>query len=793
MDKRNRGSSQLGSEDDAYTTPGPPDISSYSYSNPSNNSHKSQYRPHDAGTIGGSDIDIDEDDSDYSSSMKVDRPSSSLLRRSVLASKNNADIAADTDSFSSIDEHLSTTSSNRINDSNGSIDSIGSIGSKKKALHAESMARNSSSTRFLSFTKKAVRLVGDIAFGPVDDDTYADERRLNLLRARKTELLTQKRKQQLEELRKQFYEFGKEKYLENLRFFLRYMDDSESNDPLNYAVTRKDMWLLWYKKYLLTLKHKIQLYEILIGQKKELKRVSVQSVTDVEKSSNATITDLPPLPSIASIQKNMFQDRRVVLALLWYLQILKKLLHQSHILKDIFRRMQDVNESADPSSSQEMPEICILTSNKLGSSVGKATKDLMKNSIAGSNLEFIDGWNLRHETEDVHINLVTVADTFRKLTDLKNKGYLKPEVLARNLQFKDAPLHKDFYEYQLEDREKRFMENYSSFTTPRVTQIPLADSSQSCIICEDMTSCVDDNDSLLDTLSEFGRVLKHNGSLYLQLWDIDPCSEVQIEQRESRICNSNEYIRYRIWQKLAEYSESHHLALTDITKRIIPALKKAGFKKVHSTLVGYPMLSTLREVDHKVSKREESREESREDAKLETREDSTKRQKGQTSEHFDTHKRERIGSQSTTGTLHSSASEDTRIDSFFEVLSSFTEFLKSVKALRLHGLQSELTVCEQIEILRKKQAEEGEDRSRSLEINRLLESMNQIDKSRLELTKLFIDYKLNGTDSEIVKTLILNGTTFGDSAYISSHDGTINGETRYEGLGYIMLVVAEKA
>ncbi|VEU21618.1 DEKNAAC102712 [Brettanomyces naardenensis] len=660
------------------------------------------------------------------------------------------------------------------------------------ATPSASMSRTNSSVKFLNFTRKAARIAGDIAFGTsVYTNSYADERKIETLKARRQEKLTEDRSQQVEELRKKLVEAGKEKYLDNLRFFLKYMDDSEFNDPLAYAITRRDMWLLWYRKYLLKLKERIALYESLVSERRLLlsKKAS-------PKQSQRLSSSLPPLPSVAIVRKGMFQDRRVLLSLLWYLQIFKKLVHQPAILKGIFKNMANVADAEeDPSSVQTTPEVCILTTNKLGTSgeaVAMAAPYLPENSIAAANIEFIDGWHLRHETEHTHVNVVTVADKLQTLTDIQGKGYLTPEVELENPQFNSAPLDNDFYQYQLGEREKEFMRNYSSFTTTGVSQIPLRDSSQSCIVAEDLTSCVDDPDSLAETLEEFARVLKPDGSIYLQLWDIDPCSQVPQQQAESRIRNSYEFVRYRMWQKISAYSEKRSLALPDITRRIVPALRRAGFKHVRTTFVGYPLLSTTSvELDTSIT-------ESLDDNPAATEADGeidansfTEPGAPDSAPVIGSVSQERIESQSSASTIRSSVkgSKDARINSFFEVLSSFTEFLTAVKALRLHELSSDLAICENIAGLRKK-AEEGIDTE--AEIDTLLRSMKEVNREQLNMVKLFVDYKLNGVEAPLVKTEILQGTKYGERAYLCSHEETIDGESRYEGLGYMMVVVAER-
>lgn len=673
-------------------------------------------------------------------------------------------------------------------------------------LSATRMARGNSSHKILTFTRRAARIVGDIAFGPTGEEPSKKNAT--------AESPGKKNALKVAELRRCLRESGEQKYLQNLRFFMKYMDDSEVNDPLTYAMTRRDMWLLWYRKYLWKLWGRIKVYEGVrerIGSAGSAESAG-HSHADNPRAGNSHAGDsraradsagfsdqfLSTLPSPEAIVGRFFQDRRIVLSLLWYLQIYTKMVRQDEILRDLVAR-------------SHKPHICVVTTNKMDTfktrMCAQSIARILENSIIEVNLEFIDGWYVRHLTHNTQVNVVAVADRMRTLTDQNGYGQLAPALAPANPQFAQPSLSRQFFEYELGNRERSFLADYSSFTSPSAARIPLASASQTCVVVDDMSALLDSadehsagegsagsGDSLAPIIAEFKRVLKPDGTVYLQLWDIDPDSQHDAAHRKNaQDMGINEYVRYSIWRRMARYCRAKRIALPDPTAHIVGALERAGFCDVKAAFVGYPMISSSsqkyagvdRSTKVKVPEAQMSYDVSATDLASVTGSTPESRKSSQVGAGS-----AGAGSAGTSASVGSDAKgmRDARLDAFFEFLASFTEFLKAVRVLDMHALTAELQRCDEIERLQAALAQKADARKQK-ELEKEISQLPALDPERLELAKLFIDYKFYGSNGERVKSQILTGN---ESAQTPGKNDMDESGRRYEGLGYFMIVTAHR-
>ncbi len=711
---------------------------------------------------------------------------------------------------------------------------IGMSRASSITVASSAMKKTKSMSRFKSFTRRAARIAEDIAFGTSVYSTVSNQNFKNVdLPARGKLSGYEKRQMQMAEFRKNLQDAQLRIYFETLRFFLKYMDESNENDPLNYALTRKNMWLLWYQKLVARLGVAIDLYEqqqrekdrlasdVLHGKKVpglERQRSGFKNVVKVKKLHSGE-GEKSTLQSAETVAQSMFQDRRVVLSLLWYLQLFSKLLKQAEVFKDQLPAEADQNE------------VCIVSTSKMNAFKKRALTESELRALEKAvyeTLEFVDGWNIRHSVPGAHTNVVTAASRFLTLTDIKGKGYLDEPVLMQNPQFDTQVLSKYYYTNHIGGREKEFLKDYSSFTTPSISHIPLRSSSQSLLICDDVAALACDADGLTQMITEFKRVLKPQGKLYLQLWDIDPDTQKRANQKDTTH-SVGEFVWHSLWHSIADYASKNGTAVTDLTKKIVPMLQAIGFSDVRTAFIAYPMLTSLNSAASDINSTRMSQTSSTIGDLSSMRNDNSIL--GSTA--VQTTSNANVATQATQASQETQASNpvrsapaanpapvpppassfpslaeksrlhgpstssrtgrDPRLDSFFEMMTSFTEFLKIQKVLNLANLTKDLSECEEIDALKKDVAEHGDPTGiKQQEINTRIVTMKPLDTDRINLAKLFVDYKVNGFNGSIVGSRILEGSPYANPKYLSTHRGTIEDDVLYEGLGYMMVVTAAK-
>lgn len=710
---------------------------------------------------------------------------------------------------------------------------IGMSRGSSMTVASSAMKKTKSVSRFKSFTRRAARIAEDIAFGTTVYSTVSNQNFKNVdLPARAKLSGYEKRQMQMAEFRKNLQDAQLRIYFETLRFFLKYMDDSNADDPLNYALTRKNMWLLWYQKLVARLGGAIELYEqqqrekdglasdVLHGKKVpglERQRSGFKNVVKVKKlHSSAGERGKTGMPSAETVAQSMFQDRRVVLSLLWYLQLSGKLLKQAEVFKDQLPAEADQNE------------VCIVSTSKMNAFKKRALTESELRALekaVSETLEFVDGWNIRHSVPGAHINVITAASRFLTLTDMEGKGYLDEPVLKQNPQFGTQVISKYYYTNHIGGREKEFLKDYSSFTTPSISHIPLRSSSQSLLICEDVEALVCDAGGLTQMITEFKRVLKPQGKLYLQLWDIDPDTQRRANQKDTTH-SVGEFVWHSLWHSIADYASKNGTAVTDLTKKIVPMLQAIGFSDVRTAFIAYPMLTSLNSAASDINSTRMSQTSSTIGDLSSMRNDnsilgstavqtaSATTQAARASQATQASNPVRsvpvanpapvpppassLPSPAEKGRLHgpstsSRTGRDPRLDSFFEMMTSFTEFLKIQKVLNLATLTKDLSECEEIDALKKDVGEHGDPTGiKQQEINTRIMTMKPLDTDRINLAKLFVDYKVNGFNGNVVGSKILEGSPYANPKYLSTHRGTIEDDVLYEGLGYMMVVTAVK-
>ncbi|ODV85098.1 hypothetical protein CANARDRAFT_222671 [[Candida] arabinofermentans NRRL YB-2248] len=613
------------------------------------------------------------------------------------------------------------------------------------------MSKSQSSHSIFKLTRKVTKFANDLALGSTSmyGDEVEDKKFLEFKQKKQRER-EEKREKEVEHLRKEASEKGIEAYLDHFRFFLKHMDDSDINDPINYALSRRDLWLSWYKRFLTGLRAEIADYENLIKEKERLDRQSIHSASsykhiksEADYKLRTKLHDLSSIapPPIDYVNSSMFQDKRIILILLWYLQILKKLLDQPTLIsREILEKLGNSKETVDPSIKPQLQEVTVVTCNKM---IGELDTESQSNesiytegSIYSANVEFINGWQVRHDNRDLHTNFVSITKKYHRMIDISGKGYLPPELLAENPSFTTPLLDSEFFRFKLNDQQREFLKSYSSFTTPSMDKIPLRSNSQSCVTCADFTLTATE-DNLESSLAEFHRIIKPNGFLQLYLWDID---QVHAKSLNHQATDPNEYVRQEIWQRMAKLSKDKNRIIPDITNRIISSLKQQGFKKVKISHVGYPQITTL-------SEPVESHSQSHSASFSE-------------SDPYSTSYQDRINSVLTTNS--NKGYKDLRMNSFFEFFSNYMEFLLFTKVLSVFKFTNSMKF--------------KEGTTTQTEV---------VDPEEVNLIKLFIDYKLHGCSGKLVQNQILS------SAKVKFTTASTDG-VKYEGLCYSMVVVAEK-
>ncbi|GME73893.1 unnamed protein product [Ambrosiozyma monospora] len=468
----------------------------------------------------------------------------------------------------------------------------------------------------------------------------AEDKKFEEFKIKRRQEAEAKRQREFAQLKKKINDQSMMLYIKHFRLFTDYIKEAEFNDPLKHALTRRDLFVSWYEKFLIGLKEDIERSENFI-QSREMRqnearansylgsvtsgsgvgplninnpttgpgaggerRISTSSGSSSGGTSGgfrrSTSSSNLKLDSAIADQLNLavVHDNKTIMILLWYLQIQKKLLNQPNLIhQDIQMRLASVDSlNLDPSIVPDIPETCIVTLPKMShftKNINDRNKDLIANSILASNVEFVDGWLMRHDNMKVHTNLVTITDEFKVLTDVQKKGYLTRDLMTENPEFASPMLDNEFLSKNLNKDEMKFMENYSSFTSKSTAFLPFRNETQSCLVCADLSVLVSDVTQLSDTLFEFKRVLKPGGFLQLNLWDLDLFSKNASVNFVPQDCF--EALRNKIWEKAVKFAKDRNLMIPNITSVIIPLLKMVGFKKIKYAYVAYPQISTLHE------------------------------------------------------------------------------------------------------------------------------------------------------------------------------------------------------
>lgn len=489
----------------------------------------------------------------------------------------------------------SNTHQNYSNSSQSPPDSIHSVTTTSSTITSV----KNSKRKLFNFTKKATRIAGDIAFGRHEDNA-TDFWNSNTYFNNSSRFHPQLRSDQFENKQllieynsklKNIINLTKDHsmlfYIDYLRFFLKYMDDSEFDDPILYSITRNTFWNNWYIKYLKSIDsildeklknnnntNNININNISQNNEENTKETNIST----KSSSNDIKLKISKLPSIDKIDSELFQDRRIILILLWQNQIINRLSNQSSILLNLLSK-QTLNS-----------EICIITSNKLKSfipSPDESLPKLFKNHISPSYFELIDGWKLRHDFSNFKTNLINLSDRFQIFTDFSKSGYLPIDLQQQYPHFNDFIfLTNEFKNSKLNSNEKKFLSNYSSFTAPSIHKLPLKDNSQSLIYLPDFSRLISNENDIKTGLNEFNRILKPGGSIFLTLFDIKSFKNSKTASFHDHHVYLGEYIQIFINNEISKYSK-----LPNLSHIIINYLREKGFKNIKFVKLGLPIIN----------------------------------------------------------------------------------------------------------------------------------------------------------------------------------------------------------
>lgn len=515
-----------------------------------------------------------------------------------------------------------------------------SITSATTSTTAGNAVKNSGKKLF-NFTKKATRLAGEIALGRYEDDPpnfqYHSHPHLHhglhhgshpsssssltsLTYAPQFHPQVQRQKYQKQQLSIEYHAKMKNVmtlarnhsmsfYIGYLRFFLKYMDDSELDDPFLYSITRNSFWNTWYIKYLNSISETLDARSTSFERQQQLEHddeksnadsllsepykngsfsdsnlksraTSVSSAASSQSASSSVDdikTKLSEIPSTDEIDSEIFQDRRTVLLLLWHNQIINRLSNHSSIIHGIL--------SSHPHNS----EMCIITSNRLKpyqTTPNNSFSKLMKNHISPARLELIDGWQLRHDFPNYRTNLVNLSDRFQVLLDLKKSGYLPIDLQQQYPHFNDYVfLTDDFLNAKLQPKEREFLSEYSSFTAPSIHKLPFADESQSLVYTPDFTRLIFSENDVKAGLTEFNRILKPGGSVFLILYDVLSFKNSHNVNMEHGV-RLGEYIQIFINNEISKLSK-----LPNLSQIIIKLLKLKNYQKIKYVKLGIPVIN----------------------------------------------------------------------------------------------------------------------------------------------------------------------------------------------------------
>ncbi|GME72939.1 unnamed protein product [[Candida] boidinii] len=129
--------------------------------------------------------------------------------------------------------------------------------------------------------RKATQIAGEVAFGnSFTRDDSEDRNRFVQLQLQKRGELRKKKAEESNIAKSSFDQF-----MEALKVYENAIENFHSNDSLNFANSRKDLWVEWYRKYLISLSTKIEEIEQILNsplsspvqQQDELRRASTRT------------------------------------------------------------------------------------------------------------------------------------------------------------------------------------------------------------------------------------------------------------------------------------------------------------------------------------------------------------------------------------------------------------------------------------------------------------------------------------------------------------------------------------
>lgn len=569
--------------------------------------------------------------------------------------------------------------------------------------------------KLLKLTKRASKIAGDIAFGNAYDNVqFLHHPQMpqvppHIYNTKSTNSdntnILQEYTNRLQNLINATQIQCMHSYLDYLKFFLNYMDESDPNDIFDYSITRNSLWNQTIARQLNKI---LRILDSYTGSGLFSDQASVQSesesasaistVASVPTSASASASvsaspstpasavasisskkttppQLHPLPSLDEINEVTFQDQRVTLLLLWNNQIFNKLSNEFNILTELLKH--------HPPGS----DLCIVTTNKLkpyNYPKSSPLATLFKYHTLPSQLELIDGWQLRHDFPDFKTNLISVTDKFQVILDLRNAGHLSTDILEATPHFNDfAFLDSNFIDSKFDANEKTFIENYSSFTTPSVVTVPLDTQSQNLIYSPDFSRLVNNKDDVINAIQEFDRLLKPKGSLLITLFDIISFKNISSGNHD---CSLSEYVQIYLNFQISKFSN-----LPNISEFLINHLNSptSSFINVQFVKLGIPVIDYRDTED---------------------------------SEHNNDNSMNNPKSSTTSKELPSIA--DNPIASMYSMFSSYVEYLR---IQQIFNLQYILNASE----------------------------TSHLTPDMVSILKIWIDWKLHGFESTLVKSAIL--------------------------------------
>lgn len=442
------------------------------------------------------------------------------------------------------------------------------------AMERSATAPAKKGNKLRTFTRRATKLAADVAFGSATMDDQGDDPKLAEYRRNSKNKAEEARKEleikHFESVLKAVRDHSMEFYLDYLRFFLKYMDDGDWDDALNYAGMRNDLWRGWIKRMFTKFDSLIDKWE--------------NDTNYIEIPRQAVEFSIASVPDVSVIDKEIFHDRKITLLLLWHAQILKRVMNQPLILKQLTATMK------------EDCEICIVTTNKLKSKYAGPDEYLprvLRAHISPAHLEFIDGWQMRHDVKKFKINFVTLCDRYQALLDLRNAGTLPDDLQQQYPHFNDYSfLSKEFTENYMNEEEKKFLYGYSSFAAPNISKIPLKGGNHGLVYSPDFSRLVKSEIEMEKAFKEFHRLLKPGGKIYIQILDLNPISKsntrVGFSNKEAIEVCKEEYTRLLINSELAKFAGPFKARMS---LNVLTYLQRSEeWKDVRFTKIGCPVI-----------------------------------------------------------------------------------------------------------------------------------------------------------------------------------------------------------